>query len=198
MKTIKVLIVATLALFINADINAYGGLTIKSLTSDSKTFVVEFDYAKSTDVVIRINDANGVELMREVLKDVVSDIKKINLKNLPEGNYDFVIEDNIKKEIRPFELDETFVSFSANEREYFNPTFDQRGDYITLNFLAFAGNTVNVRIQDIEGNRVYNGSIEANGSVNKAYNVKNLSEGSYTIIVSNDELFHTYDFNVVQ
>ena len=198
MKTIKVLIAATLALFINADINAYGDLKIKSLTTDAKTFVVEFNYEKSTDVIIRINDADGVELMREVLSGVGSDIKKINLKNLPEGSYDFIIEDNLKKEIRPFELDAAFVNFTTGEREYFKPSITQRGDYIALNFLAFAGHKVNVRIQDIQGNRLYNGTIQANGSVNKAYNIKNLAKGAYTFIVSNDEILHTFDFNVVQ
>ncbi|NNE25434.1 MAG: hypothetical protein HKN09_01205 [Saprospiraceae bacterium] len=197
MKTIKVLIVATLALFINADINAYGDLKIKPLSLESKTFVVEFDYSQSTDVVLRIYDKNGKELMNEVLKDVVKDVKKINLKNLPEGNYEFIIEDKLKKEIRPFELGRTLVSFKEQEREYFNPMIDQDGDFIILNFLAFAGHKVNVRINDAEGNRIYSSTIDANGSVNKAYNIEELSEGNYTFVISNDEIFHTYEFNVV-
>ena len=90
MKTqILILIVSALTLSVFAS----GNPTM--MAEKSKSLVVETSLWKSDKVNIQIKEASGVTILDETVKNT-KNLRKYNLKNLPEGNYTLEISNDLK------------------------------------------------------------------------------------------------------
>ncbi len=157
--------------------------------SHSKTLMVSISNNLNDAIEIELNDANGHVLYSETTEKVNTFSKRLNLNNLDAGFYTLVVKKNLVKTIQPFELTETAIKISENERkEKYLPNIVQKGNKVDVNVLLNKISDVNVRVYDIEGRLVFEQINKDVQDLHKRFDLEKLSSGVYLVeVIAGDE-----------
>lgn len=157
--------------------------------SNSKTLMVSVSNNLNDAIEIELDDANGHVLYSETTEKVNTFSKRLNLNSLDAGFYTLVVKKNLVKTIQPFELTETSIKMSENERnEKYLPNIVQKGKKVDVNVLLNKISDVNVRVYDIEGRLVFEQISKDVQDLHKRFDLEKLAAGVYLVeVIAGDE-----------
>ena len=166
-----------------------GGANVKiSAIENVKAVVVKLDNISKEEVTISLVSDEGTYFIEKV-KGQPSFSKKYNLTNLEKGTYRLIVQKKATKTIQQFELTQRNVLLYESERkEKFLPTLNQNGSKLDVNVLLGKYSNIKVKIYDTEGRNVYNDINYVVLTLNKRYDLSQLSKGAYIVeVVAGDE-----------
>lgn len=156
------------------------------------TFSINLSYWKAEFVDVRIIDNAGNVLVSEKLATNENRIRVYNLKNLIDGNYKVVVEDQTKVVTQDVTLFDNTVSTSTNVKNIYKPTSDFKDGVWKLNYLSL-GKDVTVRIADASGEVLFAQYFDNAGTINKAFDLTKLKKGIYTAVVITEDEDYSFD-----
>jgi hypothetical protein len=163
--------------------NTTVGITVKA-----KSLVIYLD--KGETVSVSIKDESGTVYIANSIKAST----KFDLSNLSNGKYEVVMVKKQAKTSQVFELTDASVVFE-NDKKVENTGFKAniRQDYNRLMVDAFIGQYTNitVSIKDVNGKVVYSNKNYVVFELHKAYNIAELSKGTYTVVVEAGDAVYT-------
>ena len=136
------------------------------------------------DGTINIYDQAGSIVWSENLE--VSDLKGkvFDLKSLPNGDYEIVVSAENKELVQPFSIGFNSIALDATAKKaFFTPSFKVVDNKVDLTFLNSKIGNVDVSIIDASGNIVYEEAHKNILQLQKRYQLSNLNDGSYTMVV---------------
>lgn len=176
MKTqILILIVSVFSLSVFAS----GNSTIDA--EKSKSLVVETSLWKSDKVNIQIKEASGVVILDETVKNT-KNLRKYNLKNLPEGVYTLELSNDLKITTQEFTINAKSVVLSTEIKTVYKPVVIWNEAGFDVNLMTL-GNTAFINIQDKDNNIVFAEKL-VTPAVHKRYDISALASGEYTVTVA--------------
>lgn len=176
MKTqILILIVSVLSL------SAFASGNPTVLTEKSKSLVVETSLWKSDKVNIQIKEASGVVILDETVKNT-KNLRKYNLKNLPEGQYSLEVSNEMKITLQEFSIISNKVILSSEIKTIYKPVIIWNNNGFDVNLMTL-GNTAFINIQDKDNNIVFAEKL-VTPAVHKRYDISSLASGEYTVTVA--------------
>lgn len=167
------------------------GSSVKiSAVANTKAITVNVNNLVNDVLEVSLQDAVGVVLYSETAKNTNSFTKRLSLVNLDAGHYILVIRKNLVKTVQPFELTETSVIISENERkEKFLPNIFQKGNKLDINVLLGKYSNVHVLIYDNEGRLMFEETNYVVLDLHKRFDLSNLSTGTYLVeVIAGDEV----------
>lgn len=167
------------------------GSSVKiSAVANTKALTVNVNNLVNDVLEVSLQDAVGVVLYSETVKNTNSFTKRLSLVNLDAGHYILVIRKNLVKTVQPFELTETSVIISENERkEKFLPNIFQKGNKLDINVLLGKYSNVHVLIYDNEGRLMFEETNYVVLDLHKRFDLSNLSTGTYLVeVIAGDEV----------
>lgn len=164
-----------------------------SAVANTKAVTLNVNNLQNDVLEVSLEDAQGVVLYSETAKNTNSFTKRLSLINLEAGNYILTIKKNLVKTVQPFELTETSVIISENERkEKFLPNIVQKGKKLDVNVLLGNYSNVHVLIYDNEGRVVFEETNYVVLDLHKRFDLSKLGSGIYLVeIVAGDETQYT-------
>ena len=167
------------------------GSSVKiSAVANTKAITVNVNNLVNDVLEVSLQDAVGVILYSETVKNTNSFTKRLSLVNLDAGHYILIIRKNLVKTVQPFELTETSVIISENERkEKFLPNIFQKGNKLDINVLLGKYSNVHVLIYDNEGRLMFEETNYVVLDLHKRFDLSNLSTGTYLVeVIAGDEV----------
>ncbi len=164
-----------------------------SAVSNTKAVTLNVNNLQNDVLEVSLEDAQGVVLYSETAKNTNSFSKRLSLINLEAGNYILTIKKNLVKTVQPFELTETSVIISENERkEKFLPNIVQKGKKLDVNVLLGNYSNVHVLIYDNEGRVVFEETNYVVLDLHRRFDLSKLGSGIYLVeVVAGDETQYT-------
>lgn len=165
--------------------------TTVSIASKGESLVVYLDDKKSETVSVRIADENGQTLVNEK----ITNSKKYNVSQLPTGQYNITVTKKDAKTVQPFEVNSGTVTIEeANKKAYFTPGVAIKNENVMVNALVGQYTNITVSILDASGNVVFEDKNYVVVNLHKAYDIANLVEGNYRLVVQAGDEIYTHDF----
>ena len=148
-----------------------------------KSFALYIENAESNYIQVALKDKNGVTLVNDRIRKADSFGRKYNLVNLPAGDYQLFVEDGPKIVTQPITVNETSLQIPVQRKtEIFAPAVQLNQDKLDYTLLCLNPTAVTIEIIDEVGHTNYAASTEEKGSIQRRFNLSNLSSGQYTII----------------
>jgi hypothetical protein len=158
-----------------------------------KTLVVNLNDWANSDVEITIEDLYGQVLHTDKFKNGSTPGRKYNLKNLPFGSYNLIIESNTKKAIQSIRVDSNSISMEIlNSLLVYKPGVVIKEEAIELNQLTL-GSELSVSISGAKGT-FFTKSYANQSTVNKKFDITGLPKGDYVFTVENNNEYYTFPF----
>lgn len=180
MKTLAILLIT-----IFSALSSYASVVEPLATSvEGKTVTVFFDYDKSEEINISIEDSFGFQLYAEKIQSKNRKSRRYNLKQLPNGIYTLKMESNQKvvtKKIRTSRNNSTVLE----EKVSYKPTTIYKDDKWMVNVLAL-GQDVDIKIYDDAYEEVYANKVKNKNVVAKSFDLSELDFGVYTLSITVD------------
>ena len=149
---------------------------------------------------ISLMDANQNYLYQDVSVNEDSYATKLNLKNLPSGEYTVVIENDYFIKTQPVQVvyQGLIVKPEAADMVY-KPTIRRNGDYLDLDMLLLTDQLVEISIIDYEGRVNFEDQILNERLIQKRFNLSHLETGVYNVFVSwyQNDVRHTENKSIV-
>ncbi len=167
------------------------GSSVKiSAVANTKAITVNVNNLVNDVLEVSLQDAEGIVLYSETAKNTNSFTKRLSLVNLDAGRYVLIIRKNLVKTVQPFELTETSVLISENERkEKFLPNISQKGSKLDINVLLGKYSNVHVLIYDNEGRLVFEETNYVVLDLHKRFDLSKLGTGTYLVeVVAGEEV----------
>ncbi|MGB3151984.1 MAG: hypothetical protein WBB27_15105 [Maribacter sp.] len=162
--------------------------------SDTKSLVLTMENT-SSDVDVKIMDEEAHIIYSGKLSNG-SLSRKFDLQNLKEGIYFVSTEDELKSYLYTIELDGNEMKVIKRE-ETFKPVFRETNDRVYMNLFNPDKSEVTIKVYDAEDRVVFSETCKDSLLVEKAFNFVNAEEGSYTIVISdNEKTYYSEDFSV--
>lgn len=148
------------------------------------------------DLLIRVKDAYGQVLYTENYVGSKYS-KKYDLKTLPKGDYLFEIEGFTKIKLMPFTVTSDDVIFDDEVNEiYFKPTVRRDDDLVYISKIALKNESLTIVLKDEYGNILYNETMSGISNLGKKLNVKELENGSYSLLLKSDKRVFTEQIKI--
>lgn len=135
---------------------------------------------KSELINIQIKEESGAIVLEENIYNH-KESRKYNLKNLPDGEYTVEVANKYKISTLSFSISGNDLVISTDSITAYKPIFIINHESIDLNLMTL-GNKVVITIVN-ERNEVVFSEKLTTPSVNKRYDLRNLSKGQYSIVV---------------
>lgn len=173
-------------------------LTTMNLYASTVNFSVDSKKEQSKMVTFATNkmnlsiyDANDKLIHSEYVNSKKDFNRAYDLNILPKGNYFLEAKSDTKISKYEISIDKKTASLSNNEiSEVYKPIFEYKKGLVWLNILNPDKSPVNIKIYDKEDNEVYDSSILTDQNVTKVFDINNIQNEKYTIIVTdNDRIF---------
>ena len=185
--------IATVALMFVVATSMAKEPTLRVTNNTEKSLDFEMD-APSGKTVISILDIDGVIIYSEKIASAATYSKKFDLRNLPDGDYTFKVEETLKETIFEFDIDNSTVILEER-KENAKPVFNKNGQKVLLNLLNTDKGDVNITIYDSENRVVFNETVVDTFLVQKAFNFEKAYKDNYLMVVKNRE--NTFFENIV-
>ena len=187
-------IILLIALFTN-QLQAETSLQIKYKYEYLKAFALTLENVENQTNLIQLKDANGITLIAEEVAQQAAFGRMYNLENLPEGNYNLVVENDQKVLIQPIIINRRFLTIDkATQKEILKPAILVETDFIAINMLHFEKGAISITLKNKKGEVVFSNSFKPYGSLNKQLNIRNLPEGNYSFAIQTNAYRVTKDF----
>lgn len=171
----------------------YAGNYANVIFEKDKTFVLDLNDKENPYVEIEIRDLNGKVLHSENYQTLSIASKKYNLKNLPNGTYEMVIQSKMGKTIYPMTVTFDGVKMSpVSNHVNFKPIITYENDLIEFSQLTL-GRDVTFTLSDKEG-IFYTKNYKNEASINANFSASKLPAGDYTVTITSNDQDHTYSF----
>ena len=133
---------------------------------------------------IRLESAQeGVLLEEEITHSEYARV--LNLNELAAGNYKLVVSTGVRETEQPIFLTRTGLSLNIGDRkEFFAPFVVTNGQLLDVSLLNNQLTTFKLKIEDIEGNLVFDDEVRNTVKVEKRYNLSRLPEGEYIVVLN--------------
>jgi hypothetical protein len=156
-----------------------------------KSFIVSFKYALAKDFKITLRDDAYNTLFKEEVTEVTRLAKNFNLTNLPDGTYFLEVEDATSIFNQMIEIKNDKVLFEkAVAFTVFKPIFKTVGNKIYISALLLNETNVKINIYNIDGDQVYEETIENQTNLEKIFKFVDERPEDYTLVVTyNDRSF---------
>lgn len=177
---VVILLLVTFTKSLQAEIN----LQISYRYEYLKAFALTLENLQNQRHTIRLEDANGVPLIQEEVSQKVQFGRMYNLEELPEGKYNFVVENEWKVISQPIVVNRRFLSiYPTEQKEILKPAIKIEPDVIAINMLHFEKEAILISIETEQEESVYSNAFKPFGSLNKQLNISRLSKGKYTVTI---------------
>jgi hypothetical protein len=156
---------------------------------NAKTVLVSLNNNANGDMNIKLEDAFGETFATDNVKPTTHFAKRYNLSQLETGKYRIVLTKNAVKTIQPFELTNSNIILNESERkEKFLPTISQKGKKMDVNVLLGNYSNVIVKMYNNEGTKVFEDKNYVVLTLNKRYDLSNVTAGTYIVeVIAGDE-----------
>ena len=167
------------------------GTTVK-ISTTSKALVVNLGSVQKEVVTISIEDANGVQLMQETVKENPNFVKRYNVAKLENGKYTLTVTKKTIRTVQPFDVTEAGVTIAEIEKkEKFIPYLNFNNDKLDVNVLLGNYSNITVTILDNEGHKVTEDKNYVVMTLHKRYDLSKLAAGAYVVeVLAGDETFY--------
>jgi len=165
---VVILLLVTFTKSLQAEIN----LQISYRYEYLKAFALTLENLQNQRHTIRLEDANGVPLIQEEVSQKVQFGRMYNLEELPEGKYNFVVENEWKVISQPIVVNRRFLSiYPTEQKEILKPAIKIEPDVIAINMLHFEKEAILISIETEQEESVYSNAFKPFGSLNKQLNI---------------------------
>jgi hypothetical protein len=157
-------------------------ISINSVGTEKKVSLVLKNL--KTPTVIRLESAQeGVLLEEEITNEEYA--KVFNLNELSAGNYKLVVTTGIRETEQPLSITRTGLSLNINDRkEFFAPVIKASGQLVDVSLLNNHLTSMTLKIEDVDGNLVFDDEVQNVVKVEKRYNLSKLPAGQYTVTLT--------------
>jgi predicted phage tail protein len=155
------------------------------ISPSNKWIIIDKAGWKSPKLEVSIQSVDGTTLINENIRTST----RYNLKNVPEGKYILQLEDDQKIRIQYLQVSNDMM-FSTGISTVYKPHTIINANHIDMNLMT-QGQPAEVSILDAESKAVFTEKITNEVSVTRRYNISQLPEGEYTMVVKmSDQQFH--------
>lgn len=183
MKAFNLKIAILIGLFVIANqLQAKTSLQIIYKLEYLKAFTLKLNKLQQKIHTIQIKDANGICLIQEVTNSKDSFGRMYNLEELPEGDYELMVENDQVLFVQPIRITHRFLTIKlAEQKEILKPSILVKEDYLTINMLHFEKEAISFTVKNEAKEIIYTHSFKTYGSLNKQLNVSKLPKGNYSL-----------------
>ena len=184
MKFITAIFTTLLLSFsLQAAIGTPADLTL--IATGPKEMVLKMEAPLRTATHLEIIDADGAVLYSDRMKANTTVAKQFMLEQFKEGQYELVLTDELFETTYTFQVTATGIQINTSDvTQVSMPVVTVKGSIANLNFMNKDKVAVKVDIIDRSGETVYTENIPAKGVVMRTYNLSELKENDYRMVVT--------------
>ena len=194
MKTIvRLIIVAVVVLGAQSShaSNPHPSIAVRVL--DAKSFAIYMKQITDQKIRLTIKDDAGQVLYFKTIRNNNSFNRKMNLKELPAGQYSLEIRDNIGTLSYPIALAEGSLEIPEDKRlTTFNPIINKTNNTVSLVLFSPAMHSHELSIYNEQNELVHGEKIEKKVNYNKQFDFSEALPGDYSIVVNSQGHQYTY------
>ncbi len=194
MKTASIFVITALFLcFFHAG-RASGGADFQAEVSDPNTFVLKLQNPGEQKIRVSFLDLDGVTLHEELYSRSQVD-RKYNLKNLPEGSYVLVVENDGLIQLQPITKTEDWLIIDADSAQtILPPQIDISARYLNVSMDFPSDTHVYVQMEDHFGQVLYEGDFNSREQLQTRFDLNQLGTGDYSfsVFVEGNVFDHQY------
>jgi hypothetical protein len=144
-----------------------------------KSIIVETHTWKAAAIQVQIRNAEGQVVLEETVK--TGNLRKYNLRNLPDGNYVLELSDKFKSTEQEFTISRNEVKLADQKKIAFKPVITCNEENVDINLMT-QGIPAYIVIADQNGETLFEEKC-VRSSVNRRYDISRLPTGNYSIFV---------------
>ena len=139
--------------------------------------------------ILSINDANGLTLYQESIKEDGEYAKGFDLTSLPNGNYYFELNKDVEIEVVPFTVTASLVTFDKMaEARIFKPVVYVKNKKVYISKMSLENEFLEIQILSESSEVLYAENIEKEGiTFGKIYDFSTSEKGTYIIVMKTKE-----------
>jgi len=170
-------------------VNYAGNISLSSDNDDIKKTVLTLNNVKEGQQLL-IKDVNGIILYKEQIKKAGTYAKGFDLTELPDGNYFFELNKDVKIQVIPFNVNLNVVSFKKEGKTtIYKPFVKAKNNIALVSTLSLKAKPVTVSIYyDNNGayELIHNETIENTTDIQKAYSLDANKKGAYKFVFTTE------------
>jgi hypothetical protein len=164
------------------------------VVSNEKSIVLNSSTVSEETKTFTITDQSGAILFTDIIEKNKKRVK-YDLKRLPNGDYSIKIAGNNSIEFYQATISDNDVSLT-NAKTYFRPAIQQSENNIVVSSINLNDEDLQVSIYDSSHELIYKSNEQRTGNFQKTYNLKQLAEGEYNVIVSTDYFSNSMEISL--
>jgi hypothetical protein len=157
--------------------------------------IITFVFSETKKINLSIYDADGKIIHSETVDSQNNINRTYDLKDLPEGTYFLDAETELK--IATYKISVVGATAVLSETpisEKFKPVYIEKEGLIKVNFLNIDESPTCIKIYDQEDNLVYDSGKLMDQNISKVFDIYNMRNEDYTIIVTDNNRAFTKTF----
>lgn len=162
-------------------------------SSLNTTFTLHLPNASQSSSHMILRDSDGLVVHDEKIKRGVEH-RMFNLKNLPDGEYILSVAYDSTTNWEHIFVQDGSLRLEKDLKTITSPAIMLNDSKLDLNMLCFADAKVSVSIWDESGQLLSKEYFDANGNIQRRYNLEELEEGDYYISVSLNKALIDFEF----
>ena len=181
----------------NATTTTLGGTKVEvNAVKKEKSFILSLTQIGNDVVWVKLENADGDELMTERVKGGDVFRKKYVLRDLPDGIYYLTLSKTNIRTVQPIEIINNSAELvEAGKMTHYEPMFKAtKGDKVDINAMFPGYVKAEVTIMDGTGVVVFKEALGEVFILNKRYNVSELAAGTYTMELKTPTESYAYSF----
>ena len=168
-----------------------GGTTVSISSTTDKAIIVDLGNVKGEAVTITIENADGIRVMTEQVKETAHFSKKYKVSQLENGQYKVIVAKKTLTTTQPFEItSKGILMVETEKKEKFLPVVSFKDNKVNVNVLLGNYSNITVSIYDAEAYKIMEDKHYVVLTLHKMFNVSALPKGTYMVeIMAGDEHF---------
>lgn len=155
-----------------------------NVVKNEKAVVLNYTIITQKQKMFTITNKLGVTIFTDIIEENKKRVK-YDLKTLPSGNYSIKIEGNNSVEIYDVIIAPNSVNL-INSKSFSRPKLLNMNNKVIVTSDNLNNENIQVSIYDNSKNLVYRFHDQKTGVFKKSFNLEQLAQGNYNIIVSTD------------
>jgi len=184
MKNLLLAIAFILTSFFQLSANVVPKTTTLNVVLNEKAVVLNNKIVTDEQKMFTITNQLGTIVFTDVIEENKRRVK-YDLKRLPNGNYSIKIGGTASVEIYEATISADDVSI-INSKSFFRPTIQNMNHKIIVSSKHLNNEDIQVSIYDNSNTLVYRSNDQKTGAFKKLFNLEQLAEGDYNVVVSTD------------
>ncbi len=156
------------------------------LTATGKYIVIKADDWSKSDLDIQIKDIQGQVVFNHSYASTSETAGiKLNVAQLPIGNYEVVLSNDLKSQKQSFTKTEYEINLSNASKTFFKPQISAKGPTVKVNYLNL-DKYATLRILDPANQVIYTADLDQM-QYSKQFNLTQAGPGEYTFAITQGE-----------